>query len=399
MVLANYNRIISESRFILTILEKIDEPSTMDEESCAICMDCLDKPTLTSCGHMFCYDCIKMCLNNVKKCPMCKQDLEGKELIKIISENKNTPEKDLNQDNLLIEKYGSKLGKLISIIRCITTRDDTRIIVFSQWDDMLRLVGKTLSDNGIGNTFIKGNVWSRTSAIKKFKDGDTHKVIMLSLKNAASGTNLTEATHIFFVEPIDAPRKESLAIETQAIARACRIGQKQQVMILRVLVEDTIEHDVFTKYYDPNIIVANEEKDYFVNMAPQVEDNTDTSETKEKKKVIRKKKTDNNDSVNVNNDLTTEKKKRVVRKKKTDNVNQVDNVNQDNNVNQVDNVKPVKKRSYKVKKSTIVEPVSNIVTDIISDSDSDIATSSQTKPVINKINYISSDSDYDELEL
>ena len=393
MVLANYNRIISESRFILTILEKIDEPSTMDEESCAICMDCLDKPTLTSCGHMFCYDCIKMCLNNVKKCPMCKQDLEGKELIKIISENKNTPEKDTNQDNLLIEKYGSKLGKLISIIRCITTRDDTRIIVFSQWDDMLRLVGKTLSDNGIGNTFIKGNVWSRTSAIKKFKDGDTHKVIMLSLKNAASGTNLTEATHIFFVEPIDAPRKESLAIETQAIARACRIGQKQQVMILRVLVEDTIEHDVFTKYYDPNIIVANEEKDYFVNIAPQVEDNTDTSETKEKKKVIRKKKTDNNDSVNVNNDLTTEKKKRVVRKKKTDNVNQVDNVNQD------DNVKPVKKRSYKVKKSTIVEPVSNNVTDIISDSDSDIATSSQTKPVINKINYISSDSDLDELEL
>ncbi len=429
MVFANYNRIISESKFILTILEKIDEPSTMDEESCAICMDCLDKPTLTSCGHMFCYDCIKMCLNNVKKCPMCKQDLEGKELIKIISENKNTVEKDLNlsQDNLLIEKYGSKLGKLISIIRCITTRDDTRIIVFSQWDDMLRLVGKTLSDNGIGNTFIKGNVWSRTSAIKKFKDGDTHKVIMLSLKNAASGTNLTEATHIFFVEPIDAPRKESLAIETQAIARACRIGQKQQVMILRVLVENTIEHEVFTKYYDSNTIIANEEKDYFVNMAPpQIELNTNetqsdtnqkNTDTNEKKKVIRKKKTDNNDSVNVNNDLTTEKKKRVVRKKKTDNVDNKDNIDNTD--------KPVKKTSYKFKKTNVIQPDSNMASSSASlatssttsassslhtktfvvynsnsssDSDSEddyyISSKSQTKPVVD-----SSDSDSDELEL
>ena len=312
MVSSNYNRIISESRFILNILEKIDEPATT-EESCAICMDFLDNPTMTSCGHMFCYDCIKMCLNNVKKCPMCKQDLEGKELIKIISQQKEEVKKDITQENILIEKYGSKLGKLISIIRCLTTRDDTRIIIFSQWDDMLRLIGKTLVDNGIGNSFVKGNVWSRTSAIKKFKNGDENKVIMLSLKNAASGTNLTEATHIFFVEPINGSRKESLAIEGQAIARACRIGQKQQVMILRVLVEDTIEQDIYSKYYDPNVVVANEEKDYFVNMAPQVEDNTDTSETKEKKKVIRKKKTDNNDSVNVNNDLTTEKKKRVVR--------------------------------------------------------------------------------------
>ena len=45
---------------------------------------------------------------------------------------------------------------------------------------------------------------------------------MLSLKNSASGTNLTEATHIFFVEPIDAPKEKCRAIEGQAIARACR---------------------------------------------------------------------------------------------------------------------------------------------------------------------------------
>ena len=396
MVSANYNRIISESKFILNILEKIDDPSTMGEESCAICMDCLDNPTLTNCGHMFCYDCIKMCLNNVKKCPMCKQDLEGKELIKIISQKEEEVKKDITQENILIEKYGSKLGKLISIIRCITTRDDTRIIVFSQWDDMLRLVGKTLVDNGIGNSFVKGNVWSRTSAIKKFKNGDENKVIMLSLKNAASGTNLTEATHIFFVEPINSPRNESLAIEGQAIARACRIGQKQQVMILRVLVEDSIEQDIYSKYYDQDVVVANEEKDYFVNMPPVENDsnkediNTSETNTKEKKKVIRKKKTDTTDT-------TDAKKKSVVRKKKTDIIDtNTDTTDTNTQTNTDTNTQTNTDTNTDTKNNSIDKNKKAIVINSDSDSDSDIATSSRAKPIIMK-KYDSSDSD--ELEL
>ena len=38
-------------------------------------------------------------------------------------------------------------------------------------------------------------------------DKNINQIIMLSLKNSASGTNLTEATHIMFVEPIN--EKES----------------------------------------------------------------------------------------------------------------------------------------------------------------------------------------------
>ena len=71
---------------------------------------------------------------------------------------------------------------------------------------------------------------------------------MLSLKNAASGTNLVEATHIFFVEPINAPLEEIKSIESQAIARACRIGQKQKVNIIRILLENTIEQEIYNRY-------------------------------------------------------------------------------------------------------------------------------------------------------
>ena len=232
-------------------------PDNINDETCAICMDQLNNPALTTCGHLFCYDCLKLCLNNFKKCPLCKADLTGKDIM-IVNNKKNKEEL-----NPLIQKYGSKLGKLVSIIRHIISQKETRIIIFSQWDDMLSLIGRTLADNDIDNSFVKGNVWSRNSSISKFKngkniDGTDNKVIMLSLKNAASGTNLTEATHIFFVEPINTTNEEMKSIENQAIARGCRVGQKQKITLIRILIENTIEEEIYRKNYNKNVIISYE---------------------------------------------------------------------------------------------------------------------------------------------
>ena len=208
-----------------------------------------------------------MCLDKKKLCPLCKTNLEGKDILVVNKKKEEINEPNISS-NALIQKYGSKLGKLISVIRLLVAQEDTRIIIFSQWDDMLNLIGKTLALNEIDNSFVKGNVWARNSAIKKFKMGKNikkskkndiietdNKVIMLSLKNAASGTNLTEATHIFFVEPINSDREESIAIESQAIARACRVGQKKQVLLTRILIENTIEEDIYKNHYNKNIII------------------------------------------------------------------------------------------------------------------------------------------------
>ena len=73
------------------------------------------------------------------------------------------------------------------------------------------------------------------------------KVIMLSLENAASGTNLTEATHLIFTDPIDGSREQIQTIENQAIGRACRIGQKNQVKIIKMITKDTIEEEIYNK--------------------------------------------------------------------------------------------------------------------------------------------------------
>ena len=286
MLKKSFETQMSESKYLFTILEKMKNPEILDNENCSICMDQLENPALTACGHLFCYDCIKMCLGDKKRCPMCKADLTGKDLMVM-----NIKVNPTDAVNPLIQKYGSKLGKLISIIRHLVAQENTRIIIFSQWDDMLTLVGKTLAENEIENCFVKGNVWSRNSAIKKFKagrdsDGTDNKVIMLSLKNAASGTNLTEATHIFFVEPINAMREESKAIEGQAIARACRVGQKRKIMLMRILISNSIEEDIYRTYYNKDVIVNYDEQNYTVE---QSNDSDITEEVTEVVKVVKPK--------------------------------------------------------------------------------------------------------------
>lgn len=248
MVKKNYENIISESSYLLKILEKINDDSLEDteEKCCSICFETNDL-SLTKCGHMFCIACIKEWINMKHNCPVCKKELY---LNEVYSLNKKI---DTKEDiNPLIKKYGSKLGKIISMSRSIITNPESRIIIFSQWDTMLSLISKTLSENGIANCSVKGNVWSRTAAISKFKNGKTlngedNKVILLSLKNCASGTNLTEASHIFFVDPINEPKAVVKAIESQAIARACRIGQKQKITLYRTLIKDSIDEITYNK--------------------------------------------------------------------------------------------------------------------------------------------------------
>ena len=255
MLKSKYTSIITECNYmikVLTNISKIKEGEIELKDNCSICLDKIENPVVTPCGHMFCSDCLKQCLNFQKKCPECRNSLKDKDIYSISSKNNNSND----SKNPLIDKYGSKLGKLISICRTLISNKDNRIIIFSQWESMLTLVGKSLADNGVNNAFVKGNVWCRNKSISKFKKGNDTKVIMLSLNNSASGTNLIEATHVIFIEPVDSDYNTIKAIEGQAIGRACRLGQNKKVKVIRILTRQTIEEEIF-KNYDKSYIKPN----------------------------------------------------------------------------------------------------------------------------------------------
>ena len=243
MLLRKYNMMISESRYMLDVLEKIQNEVEFNEDTnCNVCFDTMLDPVLTPCGHIFCETCIKCCIDIKPECPLCKNNITSDKLLYL-----NKVEKP-NDVNPLVTKYGAKLGKLIQMVRTLLSQD-ARIIIFSQWDDMLSLIKQSMINNGIACSFITGNVYQRAKAISRFKLGEENHVILLSLNKSASGTNLTEATHIFFVEPIDDTKENITAIESQAIARAVRMGQTQTVEIVRILCRDTIEEEIHINKY------------------------------------------------------------------------------------------------------------------------------------------------------
>jgi SNF2 family DNA or RNA helicase len=194
---------------------------------------------------------------------MCRNSISFDDIYSVAKIDKNN-ENNENTIDQLTYKYGSKLGKLIGLCKQLFTNKDNKIIIFSQWDRMLHMIGITLQENGIDNVYCKGNVHQRNKAIEKFKKGlgkkKSPRVIMLSTEHAASGTNLTEASHIIMVDPIDgSDRYESneeissgrdyvQAIRGQAIGRALRLDQTKQIKVIDLIIKDTIEFDIYNKY-------------------------------------------------------------------------------------------------------------------------------------------------------
>ena len=67
------------------------------------------------------------------------------------------------------------------------------------------------------------------------------------LERSSSGSNLTEATHIIFADVVYGNAQTTKDIESQAIGRAVRIGQKKPVTVKRMIMKNTIEEDLYNK--------------------------------------------------------------------------------------------------------------------------------------------------------
>lgn len=224
-----------------------EESSDEEDEECAICLNEIpqDDIGVTKCGHMFCYQCLKtITMGAGVKCPTCMRPLKQEDVLMLnyeppVKKKKATTEELSKQE--MINEIGTKLANLIDILK----KDEKHTIIFSQWDNLLLKVGNILKKNGIKNVFCKGNVFVQDKAIREFSSDDSIKVIMLSSKNAASGTNLTKAKRIILLDPVYGSYKFRKATENQAIGRAHRLGQTENIKVLRLIIKDTIENEIY----------------------------------------------------------------------------------------------------------------------------------------------------------
>ena len=149
----------------------------------------------------------------------------------------------LKEDHAAAQSTGNRLtarsGKLALLDELLDTllSEDGSAIVFTQYVGMARLITAHLSARAVPVELLHGGtpVPERERMVDRFQAGAT-PVLVLSLKAAGTGLNLTRAGHVIHFD-----RWWNPAVEEQATDRAYRIGQTQPVQVHRLITEGTVE--------------------------------------------------------------------------------------------------------------------------------------------------------------
>ena len=113
--------------------------------------------------------------------------------------------------------------------------EDRRVLVFSQFVEMLHLIESDVAERGWSYAMLHGQTRDRDREISRFQDGDA-QLFLISLKAGGVGLNLTAADTVILYDPWWNP-----ATERQAMDRAHRIGQDKPVFVHRMVAEGTVE--------------------------------------------------------------------------------------------------------------------------------------------------------------
>jgi SNF2 family DNA or RNA helicase len=114
-----------------------------------------------------------------------------------------------------------------------------KTLVFSQFTSMLAIVRDRLDAAGLSYAYLDGQTRDREACVQRFQNDPDCRLFLISLKAGGLGLNLTAAQYVFLLDPWWNP-----AVEAQAIDRAHRIGQRENVFAYRLIARDTIEEKV-----------------------------------------------------------------------------------------------------------------------------------------------------------
>lgn len=194
---------------------------SLNENSCAICMDILHEPILLECTHMFCGSCIFKWLNkdNNKNCPNCRKN--------ITDYNKLTAIVKKNNKNDIKEEIFSKEETLLKIIE---KNPNGKFLVFTKIDNGFEIFKKKLFDANLKYEFLKGTTTHMLNVLERFKNGITN-IILLNTQYAGSGIEINYATDVIIFHSMGLDKQ-------QAIGRAQRVGRTSQLNIHNLCYED-----------------------------------------------------------------------------------------------------------------------------------------------------------------
>ena len=142
---------------------------------------------------------------------------------------------------LVLPDFIGDSGKLYQIIETFETlrSEGHKVLIFSSFVKHLELVAGEFRKRKWDYAFLTGSSTNRPEEIARFNRDPKIQAFLISLKAGGVGLNLTQADYVFIIDPWWNP-----AAESQAIARAHRIGQNNQVIAYRFITQGSIEEKI-----------------------------------------------------------------------------------------------------------------------------------------------------------
>jgi superfamily II DNA or RNA helicase len=137
-----------------------------------------------------------------------------------------------------ITRHDTKIDELMSILDEVFENSDEKVVVFSQWERMTRLVAQELNEREVKFEYLHGGIESknRKDLLTNFANNPESRVF-LSTDAGGVGLNLQVAS---IVINLDIPWNP--AVLEQRIARIYRLGQERNVQVINLVSTGTIEH-------------------------------------------------------------------------------------------------------------------------------------------------------------
>ncbi|XP_038203324.1 helicase-like transcription factor isoform X2 [Arvicola amphibius] len=218
--------------------------SSGSDEECAVCLDSLTFPVITHCAHVFCKPCICQVIQNEQphaKCPLCRNNIHGDNLLECPPEESAC---DSEKKSNMEWTSSSKINALMhALIELRTKNPNIKSLVVSQFTTFLSLIETPLKASGFIFTRLDGSMTQkkRVESIQCFQNTEAGSptIMLLSLKAGGVGLNLCAASRVFLMDPAWNP-----AAEDQCFDRCHRLGQKQEVIITKFIVKDSVEENM-----------------------------------------------------------------------------------------------------------------------------------------------------------
>jgi SNF2 family DNA or RNA helicase len=181
---------------------------------CSICLEKRREPILlTCCQNIFCGECVLRWFQKNSSCPLCRKPITTEHLIYV----NNHCQQDTEETTVSIMEEIPP-SKVDTILRIIMEKPESKVIVFSSFQETFDLIRETFRENNLRFGEIRGGVNAREKIITEFKEQDLNILFLHSMESGA-GLNLQEATDIILFHPMPD------AMLTQIRGRAYRVGR------------------------------------------------------------------------------------------------------------------------------------------------------------------------------